>query len=61
MITHNFHVLYFRWEGKDVNEVGKDKATGIVRVKINPKFYRPTEVVSFGFSFDFFCPGIHLL
>ena len=33
------------WEGNGVNEVGKDKATGVVRVKINPKYYRPTEVV----------------
>ncbi|KAL5021845.1 hypothetical protein ScPMuIL_001000 [Solemya velum] len=32
------------WEGKDVDEVGKDKATGAVRVTINPKYYRPTEV-----------------
>ena len=33
------------WEGSGVNEVGKDKATGRVRVRINPKYYRPTEVV----------------
>jgi len=32
------------WEGQGVDEVGKDKATGVVRVKINPKHYRPTEV-----------------
>eukprot|EP00105_Crassostrea_gigas_P004388 XP_011417587.1 PREDICTED: GDP-mannose 4,6 dehydratase isoform X1 [Crassostrea gigas] len=32
------------WEGEGVNEVGKDKNTGEVRVKVNPKFYRPTEV-----------------
>jgi GDPmannose 4,6-dehydratase len=32
------------WEGEGVNEVGKDKATGTVHVKVNPKFYRPTEV-----------------
>jgi len=32
------------WEGQDVNEVGKDKDSGDVLVKINPKFYRPTEV-----------------
>lgn len=29
-----------------MEEVGKDKATGIVRVRVDPKFYRPTEVVS---------------
>ncbi len=34
------------WEGKGVNEIGKEKDTGIVRVKVNPKYYRPTEVVS---------------
>ncbi|KAK6186224.1 hypothetical protein SNE40_008303 [Patella caerulea] len=32
------------WEGKNENEIGKDKATGEVRVKVNPRFYRPTEV-----------------
>ena len=35
------------WEGKGEQEVGKEKDTGIVRIKIDPKFYRPTEVVSF--------------
>lgn len=32
------------WEGKGVDEVGKNKRTGKVLVKINPKFYRPAEV-----------------
>ncbi|RUS86964.1 hypothetical protein EGW08_005289 [Elysia chlorotica] len=32
------------WEGSGANEIGKDQATGEVIVKINPKFYRPTEV-----------------
>lgn len=32
------------WEGEGVNEVGREKETGIVRVKVNPKYYRPTEV-----------------
>ena len=32
------------WEGAGVDEVGKDKATGEVLVKINPEFYRPAEV-----------------
>ena len=26
------------------NEIGKEKGTDIIRVKVNPKFYRPTEV-----------------
>lgn len=32
------------WEGKGTSEVGKDAATNIVRVKVNPKYFRPTEV-----------------
>ena len=35
-----------RWEGKAEDEVGIEVETGIVRVKINKKYYRPTEVVS---------------
>lgn len=35
------------WEGNGVNEVGKEKDSGIIRVKINPKYFRPTEVVSY--------------
>ncbi|XP_074644722.1 GDP-mannose 4,6 dehydratase-like isoform X2 [Tubulanus polymorphus] len=32
------------WEGKGLNEVGKDEKTGVVRVQIDPRYYRPTEV-----------------
>merc|ERR1712223_1374006 len=32
------------WEGKGDNEQRSEVSTGIVRVKVNPKFYRPTEV-----------------
>lgn len=32
------------WEGKGTQEVGKEKETGVVRIKINPKYFRPTEV-----------------
>lgn len=32
------------WEGSGVDEVGKEKGSDIVRVKVNPKFYRPAEV-----------------
>ncbi|GBF51181.1 GDP-mannose 4,6-dehydratase [Leptospira ryugenii] len=32
------------WEGKAEAEVGKDKKSGKVLVKIDPKYYRPTEV-----------------
>lgn len=32
------------WSGEGATEIGKDKKTGIVRVRVDPKFYRPTEV-----------------
>lgn len=32
------------WEGEGDTEIGKDKKTGKTIVKVNPKFYRPTEV-----------------
>lgn len=33
------------WEGSGLDEVGKEKDTGIIRVKVNSKYFRPTEVV----------------
>ena len=35
-----------RWKGTAEEEKGVDKATGKVRVEVDPKYYRPTEVVS---------------
>lgn len=32
------------WEGSGLNEIGKEKDTGLVRVRVNPKFFRPSEV-----------------
>merc|ERR1712165_291967 len=32
------------WSGSGDNEVGREKGTDVVRVKVNPKYYRPTEV-----------------
>ncbi|GFT33471.1 GDP-mannose 4,6 dehydratase [Nephila pilipes] len=32
------------WEGSELEEVGKEKETGIVRVKVNSRYFRPTEV-----------------
>lgn len=32
------------WEGEGVDEIGRDKATGKVVVKVNPQFFRPAEV-----------------
>lgn len=36
--------MELEWEGKGLDEVGKEKGTNNVRVKVNPKYYRPTEV-----------------
>uniref|UniRef100_A0A914Y234 GDP-mannose 4,6-dehydratase n=1 Tax=Panagrolaimus superbus TaxID=310955 RepID=A0A914Y234_9BILA len=32
------------WQGEGVDEIGIEKGTHITRVKVNPKYYRPTEV-----------------
>ena len=32
------------WKGKGLKEVGYDKKTGQVYVKIDPKYFRPTDV-----------------
>ncbi|KAG8176555.1 hypothetical protein JTE90_010767 [Oedothorax gibbosus] len=32
------------WEGSCLEEVGKEKESGIVRVRVNPRYFRPTEV-----------------
>jgi GDPmannose 4,6-dehydratase len=36
--------IQLKWEGEDENEVGINIESGLVLVKINPKFYRPAEV-----------------
>lgn len=36
--------IELEFEGKGDKEIAKDKATGNVVVKVNPKFYRPAEV-----------------
>ncbi len=38
-----FKGITLRWKGNDINEVALDK-NNVVRVKINPKYYRPCEV-----------------
>ena len=39
----NYVGMELHWEGENENEVGIDK-NNIVRVKVNPKYYRPNEV-----------------
>merc|ERR1712061_659442 len=36
--------MELEWEGSGASEIAKEKKTGIVRLRVNPKFYRPTEV-----------------
>lgn len=38
--------IELRWEGEGLNEKGIDKKTGKVLVKVNPKWFRPTDVVN---------------
>jgi GDPmannose 4,6-dehydratase len=35
--------IYLSWKGNGLDEVGLDSSTGIVRVKVNPAFYRPED------------------
>lgn len=35
-----------RWEGEGTDERGYDAKTGELRVRVNPEFYRPTDVVN---------------
>jgi len=32
------------WEGQGVDEIGRDAKTGAVRVEVDPRYFRPTEV-----------------
>ena len=36
--------MSLEWAGEGVDEVGTDPVSGAVRVRVNPKFYRPAEV-----------------
>ena len=36
--------IILEWQGEGVNEVGVDKKTGNILVKIDPRYFRPTEV-----------------
>jgi GDPmannose 4,6-dehydratase len=45
-IEKAFHVIGRKivWEGSGLDEVGKDWETGIIRVRIDPRYFRPAEV-----------------
>ena len=36
--------IKIKWSGKGLNELGKDSENGKVLVRINQKYFRPTEV-----------------
>eukprot|EP00039_Didymoeca_costata_P008508 m.112912 g.112912 ORF g.112912 m.112912 type:complete len:366 (+) comp14111_c0_seq1:79-1176(+) len=36
--------VQIKWEGEGVNEIGKDSKTGVTRVMVNPRYFRPAEV-----------------
>jgi len=36
--------IAIKWEGEGLDEVGKDAKTGRVHVRIDPRYFRPTEV-----------------
>jgi GDPmannose 4,6-dehydratase len=36
--------IELEWEGEGPGEVGRDRATGVVRVSVNPRYFRPAEV-----------------
>ncbi|NOZ73986.1 MAG: GDP-mannose 4,6-dehydratase [FCB group bacterium] len=43
-LTFNTLDMPLSWEGRGVNEVGRDRKTGNVRVAVDPGYFRPTEV-----------------
>jgi GDPmannose 4,6-dehydratase len=43
-ITASILGVHIIWEGEGINEVGKDKESGKVLVRIDPKYFRPSEV-----------------
>lgn len=36
--------IEIQWQGSGENEIGVDKRSGVTRIVIDPKYYRPTEV-----------------
>lgn len=38
--------IELEWEGEEIDEIGRDVASGKPIVRVNPTFYRPTDVVN---------------
>ena len=43
-LAFHYNGIELKWQGEGVDEVGIDQATGRVLVRVNPKFFRPTDV-----------------
>lgn len=43
LVIENSRLTGFRWSGTGLSEIGTDPASGKIRVRVNPKFYRPVE------------------
>lgn len=39
-----YYLIDIAWRGEGLDEVGYDKSTGDILVKVDPKYFRPTEV-----------------
>lgn len=46
-LSFNYVGKPIRWEGSGLDEVGIEVETGTIRVRVDKKYFRPTEVVSF--------------
>ena len=42
-LAFDFAGISLRWDGAGLDEVGIDKISGVIRVKVNPHFYRPED------------------
>lgn len=43
-IAFKYVDVEIEWEGEGAEEIGKNKATGDIVVRVDPRYYRPTEV-----------------
>ena len=44
--TAKYFDIQLEWEGKGIDEVARNKATGQIMIRVNPAFYRPVDVVN---------------
>ena len=39
-----YHNIYIEWEGQGIKEIGVDRSSGKIIVKVDSRYYRPAEV-----------------